>query len=110
MPLPGLRCWGHHGVIKLTANDTSNVVRLRIRAHDLGRFPAEELARRVRAKGFDCVQLACRYGHGMLDYPLLLSSLSAHKLGIAFMLGKDPAAQATACRRFILNQPLSRIP
>ncbi|MEY4244076.1 MAG: hypothetical protein RLZZ245_1661, partial [Verrucomicrobiota bacterium] len=32
--------------------------RLGIRAHDLGRFSAVELARRVRAEGMDCVQLA----------------------------------------------------
>lgn len=32
--------------------------RLGVRAHDLGRFPADELARRVRAEGLECVQLA----------------------------------------------------
>jgi L-ribulose-5-phosphate 3-epimerase len=38
--------------------NSSMPFRLGIRAHDLGRFPAEELARRVRAAGMDCVQLA----------------------------------------------------
>ncbi len=42
----------------MTSNDTSTPVRLGIRAHDLGRFSADELARRVRAEGLDCVQLA----------------------------------------------------
>lgn len=39
---------------------TSATVRLHagLRAHDLGRFAAEELARRVAAAGFGCVQLA----------------------------------------------------
>lgn len=37
---------------------TSTPVRLGIRAHDLGCFSADDLARKVGAEGFDCVQLA----------------------------------------------------
>lgn len=42
----------------LNLNDTSTPFRLGIRAHDLGRYSADELARRVRAEGLDHVQLA----------------------------------------------------
>jgi sugar phosphate isomerase/epimerase len=37
---------------------TMAMIRLGVRAHDFGRWPAGELARRVAAKGFCCVQLA----------------------------------------------------
>jgi sugar phosphate isomerase/epimerase len=42
----------------LNANQSSIAIRLGIRAHDLGRFSADDLARRVAAEGLDCVQLA----------------------------------------------------
>ena len=42
----------------MKSNAISTLPRLGIRAHDLGRFPPDELARRVAAEGLDCVQLA----------------------------------------------------
>jgi sugar phosphate isomerase/epimerase len=42
----------------LSKNHHDQAIRLGIRAHDLGRFRADELARRVSTAGFECVQLA----------------------------------------------------
>jgi len=57
-PLPESRRGGHHGLTNLISNNTSMPVRLGIRAHDLGRFSADELARRVLVEGLEGVQLA----------------------------------------------------
>lgn len=53
-------------------NDLSNhshspMLRLGVRAHDFGRAPAEELAGRIAASGFSCVQLALNKAIAGLD-------------------------------------------
>ena len=42
-------------------------MRIGIRAHDFGKLPAEELARRIAAKGLTCVQLAVSKAIAGLD-------------------------------------------
>lgn len=42
----------------MNTRSTVHEIRLGLRAHDLGCFPVEELARRVADQGVDCVQLA----------------------------------------------------
>jgi len=44
--------------IKMSARSKNAALRLGVRAHDFGRLPADELAARIAAKGFSCVQLA----------------------------------------------------
>lgn len=68
--------------------NTSNQIRgfrLGIRAHDLGRFPACELARRVSAQGLECVQLALGKAIEGLDLQSgVIASGLACEIGAAF--------------------------
>lgn len=59
--------------------------RIGIRAHDLGRFPAGELARRVSGYGLDCVQLALGKAIEGADLRSgVISSEFARGIGAAF--------------------------
>lgn len=63
----------------------STLPRLGIRAHDLGRFSPDELARRVAAEGLDCVQLALGKAiDGMEMAPGVLNAEMASSIGAAF--------------------------
>jgi sugar phosphate isomerase/epimerase len=69
----------------LKSNATSTQVRLGIRAHDLGRFSPDELARRVAAEGLDCVQLALGKSiEGLEMAPGVIHSAMAGEIGAAF--------------------------
>lgn len=58
MPLPEPCLPSEYPSSLLKTIGISQGIRLGIRAHDLGRFSADELARRVSSDGFECVQLA----------------------------------------------------
>lgn len=74
-----------HDLITLISNDTLTPVRLGIRAHDLGRFTADELARRIRAEGLECVQLAVGKAIVGVDLrPGILNPGMAAEIGAAF--------------------------
>lgn len=63
----------------------STPLRPGIRAHDLGRFSAAGLARRVRAEGLDCVQLALGKAiNGVDPRPGYLNPKMAAEIGSAF--------------------------
>lgn len=49
-------------------NPTDGAPRFGIRAHDIGKFPADELARRVSEAGLDCVQLALAKAISGVDF------------------------------------------
>lgn len=69
----------------MISNDTSSLLRLGIRAHDLGCFPADELARRVREVGMDCVQLALAKAIRDVELrPGMLDSGMSEDIGNAF--------------------------
>ncbi len=56
-----------------------------IRAHDLGRFSPDELARRVSAEGLDCFQLALGKAiEGLEMAPGVIHSAMAGAIGAAF--------------------------
>jgi L-ribulose-5-phosphate 3-epimerase len=60
-------------------------LRVGVRAHDFGRLPADELAARIAAKGFSCVQLALNKAIAGLELqPGELNSARAKQLGGAF--------------------------
>ena len=98
----------------MTSNDTSTWFNLGIRAHDLGRFSADELARRVRAEGLDCVQLALGKAIEGLDLQSgTLDSAMAADIRAAFarhdvrieVLGCyiNPIHPDAGCRRMLLG-------
>ena len=59
--------------------------RLGIRAHDLGRFPADVLARKVSDAGLDCVQLALGKAiEGVELAPGFIDEAFASRIGAAF--------------------------
>lgn len=63
----------------------SMLPRLGVRAHDLGRFPPDELACRVAAEGLDCVQLALGKAiEGMEMSPGVIHAGLASSIGEAF--------------------------
>lgn len=60
-------------------------IRIGIRAHDLGCFPADELASRVAAEGFDCVQLAlAKAVKGVYPESGVIDSALAAEIAAAF--------------------------
>ncbi len=70
---------------QLNANEKTSAIRLGIRAHDIGRFPADDLARRVAAEGLDCVQLALGKAIEGVDLqPGVIGSGFASEIGDAF--------------------------
>lgn len=68
----------------MRAIDSSPEIRVGIRAHDLGRFPADELARRVSAAGFDCVQLSLGKAIEGVDSVADINAAMAGEIGEAF--------------------------
>lgn len=69
----------------MKSNATSTPPRLGIRAHDLGRFPPDELARRVAEEGLDCVQLALGKAiDGVEMAPGVIHAGMASSIGAAF--------------------------
>jgi L-ribulose-5-phosphate 3-epimerase len=76
---------GAHFPHKLIHENTLKRIRIGIRAHDLGTCSAVELARRVRAIGLDCVQLALGKAIDGVDLrPGVLNSGMAMEIGDAF--------------------------
>lgn len=69
----------------LKSNAITTLPRLGIRAHDLGRFPPDDLARRVAAQGLDCVQLALGKAiEGVEMAPGVIHAGMASSIGSAF--------------------------
>jgi sugar phosphate isomerase/epimerase len=69
----------------LKSNPTSTQVRLGIRAHDIGRFSPDELARRVASNGLDRVQLALGKAiEGLEMGPGVIHPAMAGAIGSAF--------------------------
>ena len=80
--LPGMgQPWNKS--LKTTQNIPST--RLGIRAHDMGRFPADVLARKVSEAGLDCVQLALGKAlEGVELVPGFIDEAFAARTGAAF--------------------------
>lgn len=69
----------------MKSNATSTEVRLGIRAHDIGRYSPDDLARRVAEEGLDCVQLALGKAiQGLEMAPGVIHSAMAAEIGAAF--------------------------
>jgi L-ribulose-5-phosphate 3-epimerase len=98
----------------LQFTSTNHQVRLGIRAHDLGRFSACKLARRVASGGFDCVQLALGKALEGVDFSSgvisdacadeVREAFRSHKVGIE-VLGCyiNPIHPDLEVRRSLLN-------
>jgi sugar phosphate isomerase/epimerase len=84
MPLPLAGFPAEHHPIPLRAIDSSPEIRVGIRAHDLGRFSADELASRVSAAGFEGVQLALGKAIEGVDPVTDLNATMAREIGAAF--------------------------
>lgn len=83
MPLPAKV--GGFIVNPLSCNPTDRGPRFGIRAHDIGRSSADEIARRVSAVGMDCVQLAvAKTIDGIAFGPGMLGGGAALSIGHAF--------------------------
>lgn len=72
-------------MISDNVKNPKGVLKLGVRAHDFGRAPAEELARRIAASGFSCVQLALNKAIAGLDLRAGdLNAELARNIGSAF--------------------------
>ena len=86
IPLPETSLYIHNQHTSLDASEQIRGFRLGIRAHDLGRFPAGELAHRVSSYGLECVQLALGKAISGVDLRSgIIPAALAGEIGAAFV-------------------------